>query len=589
MTAFDFYTQEKATQQKHLLDANRQINLSSMLRLILFLGTAFGIYYFYPDWKIAALIGVVGFGIFLFLVSRHSDLKYKRNKIDELVKLNETELEVLNRNFSHLATGKEFEDHDHPFSQDIDLFGKGSFFQYLNRTSLKDGKKKLASILTENSIDNIDEKQEAIKELADKATWRQEFSAVAKLVKTETNSSNVLAWLASYKTFVPKFMFYLSWVFTAISILLIAGYYTQMVNGWLVFAWFLVGWGITGVYVKKINVMANNVRKVQDTFHQYYQLLGMIESISFKSEILKKQQLAVKAEATKASKLLKSFSKAIDALDQRNNAIFIAVGNGFLLWDLRQTLRLEKWIISNHENVKTWFEVIEFIDAYNSLGNFAFNHAHYSFPEIHKDKSIIKATKLGHPLLNPEKRVDNDLLIENEHFMIITGANMAGKSTFLRTVSLHIVMANIGLPVCAEESEYTPIKLITSMRTTDSLSDDESYFFSELKRLQYIVNEIQEDKYFIILDEILKGTNSTDKAIGSRKFIQKLVKSKSTGIIATHDLSLCEVSDELNQVENHYFDAEIVNDELFFDYKFKEGVCQNMNASFLLKKMNIVD
>jgi len=181
------------------------------------------------------------------------------------------------------------------------------------------------------------------------------------------------------------------------------------------------------------------------------------------------------------------------------------------------------------------------------------------------------------------------MLIENEHFMIITGANMAGKSTFLRTVSLHIVMANIGLPVCAEKSEYTPIKLITSMRTTDSLSDDESYFFSELKRLQYIVNEIQVDKYFIILDEILKGTNSTDKAIGSRKFIQKLVKSKSTGIIATHDLSLCEVADELKEVENHYFDAEIVNDELFFDYKFKEGICKNMNASFLLKKMNIVD
>ena len=589
MTAFDFYTQEKTTQNKHLKEANKQLNLSSMLRLILFLGTAFGIYYFYPDWKIAALIGVVGFGIFLFLVSRHSDLKYKRNKIDELVKLNETELEVLNRNFSHLATGKEFEDHDHPFSQDIDLFGKGSFFQYLNRTSLKDGKKKLAAIFTENSIENIEQKQEAIKELAEKATWRQEFSAVAKLVKTETNSSNVLAWLATYKTFVPKFMFYLSWVFTAISILLIAGYYTQMVNGWFVFAWFLVGWGITGIYVKKINVMANNVGKVQDTFHQYYQLLGMIESVTFKSEILKEQQLAVKAEATKASKLLKSFSKAIDALDQRNNAIFIAIGNGFLLWDLRQSVRLEKWILAHHKNVKSWFEVIEFIDAYNSLGNFAFNHAYYSFPEIQKDQAIIKAEKLGHPLLNPEKRVDNDMLLQNEHFMIITGANMAGKSTFLRTVSLHIVMANIGLPVCAEKSEYTPIKLITSMRTTDSLSDDESYFFSELKRLQYIVNEIQEDKYFIILDEILKGTNSTDKAIGSRKFIQKLVKSKSTGIIATHDLSLCEVADELNQVENHYFDAEIVNDELFFDYKFKEGVCQNMNASFLLKKMNIVD
>ena len=166
---------------------------------------------------------------------------------------------------------------------------------------------------------------------------------------------------------------------------------------------------------------------------------------------------------------------------------------------------------------------------------------------------------------------------------------MAGKSTFLRTVSLQIVMGNIGLPVCAEKAEYNPIKLITSMRTTDSLTDDESYFFSELKRLKFIVDAIKTDRYFIILDEILKGTNSTDKAIGSRKFVEKLVASNSTGIIATHDLSLCAAAEELPEVKNYFFDARIENDELFFDYTFKPGICQNMNASFLLKKMQIVD
>ncbi len=233
--------------------------------------------------------------------------------------------------------------------------------------------------------------------------------------------------------------------------------------------------------------------------------------------------------------------------------------------------------------------MIEFIDAYNSLGNFAFNHQSYVFPEIISGSPIIKAANAVHPLLNPEKAVANDFQIDNEQFFIITGANMAGKSTFLRTVSLQIVMSNVGLPVCATSCEYSPIKLITSMRTSDSLSEDESYFFSELKRLQFIVQKIKSDKYFIILDEILKGTNSTDKAIGSKKFIQKLVNSHSTGIIATHDLSLCEVAEELPQVKNHYFDAEIINDELNFDYKFKNGICQNMNASFLLKKMEIVD
>lgn len=165
---------------------------------------------------------------------------------------------------------------------------------------------------------------------------------------------------------------------------------------------------------------------------------------------------------------------------------------------------------------------------------------------------------------------------------------MAGKSTFLRTVSLHIVMANVGLPICAKASTYSPVKLITSMRTNDSLTDDSSYFFSELTRLKFIVDTIQEEPYFIILDEILKGTNSTDKAIGSRKFVEKLVASNATGIIATHDLSLCEIEQELSDVKNYYFDAEIINDELHFDYTLKQGVCQNMNASFLLKKMEIV-
>ena len=235
-----------------------------------------------------------------------------------------------------------------------------------------------------------------------------------------------------------------------------------------------------------------------------------------------------------------------------------------------------------------WFEVVSFFDAYNSLGNFAFNHPKGVFPEIIKNGPVINATQLGHPLLNKTKRVDSDLLIDNEQFFIVTGANMAGKSTFLRTVSLHIVMANVGLPVCAKSSQYFPVKLITSMRTNDSLSEESSYFFSELKRLKYIVDAIKKEPYFIVLDEILKGTNSTDKAIGSKKFVEKLVASKATGIIATHDLSLCEIEKELNEVKNYFFDAEIINDELYFDYTLKQGVCKNMNASFLLKKMDII-
>src|SRR5690606_14328928 len=214
MTAFEFYTQEKQHQENLLQYANRQLNISSFIRLIVFLLVCYGVYYFFAEFRIAAVIALAGIVVFLFLVSRHTDLKYKRDKIKELVNLNELELKILNRDFHDLPTGKEFDNDQHPYSQDIDLFGKGSFFQYLNRTALREGCHKLAHILTENSIDKILEKQEAIKELSAMAKWRQEFTAVAKLVKTETPSNRVLSWLKNYKTFIPGYIKWLPYVFS---------------------------------------------------------------------------------------------------------------------------------------------------------------------------------------------------------------------------------------------------------------------------------------------------------------------------------------------------------------------------------------
>ena len=585
----DFYNSQIDKYQIQLKKASRKLAFSSLIRLLVFLLIAFLVYYFFGNGPAIVAVLFIGIAVFVFLVSRHTDLKYERDKFQELINISETELRVLKRDFHNLPSGEEFEDHSHAFSQDIDLFGKAGFFQYLNRTALREGRRKLASLLLSNNIQNIQQKQEAIKELAEKADWRQRFSAFATLVKAETPTATILDWLNNYRCFVPKIMKWLPLVFSIISGIVITAYFLDFIGALELLIWLFVGLFTTGIFLKRINLLSSSVSKVQDTFQQYHQLLDLIETTDFSAEILQQQKQQISSEHIKASKTLREFSKAIDALDQRNNMLFGMLGNGFLLWDLRQSYRLEKWIKDHGQDVEKWFRVIEFLDAYNSLGNFAFNHPAYAFPNINHDRHVTRAVQLAHPLLDPQKRVANDFTIEKEQFFIITGANMAGKSTFLRTVSLQILMGNLGLPVCADSCEYSPIKLITSMRTTDSLSDDESYFFSELKRLKYIVEKIKTDKYFIILDEILKGTNSTDKAIGSRKFIEKLVNSNSTGIIATHDLSLCEVTEEHREVKNYYFDAEIINDELNFDYKFKKGVCQNMNASFLLKKMEIVD
>ena len=383
-------------------------------------------------------------------------------------------------------------------------------------------------------------------------------------------------------------MLWIPYAFSIGTVAVFALFFFETISIGVLGYWLLVGLLITGTYLKKINNLSSNTERIKDTFKQYALLLNQIENEDFSSELLLKKQKYIQSESEKASDIFNKLSKSLDSLDNRNNFISAIFGNGYFLIDLKNSYKVEQWLAAYKDKVEDWFKVVSFFDAYNSLGNYVFNHPGYTFPKISHDVNVINSKNLGHPLLKPEKRVDNDLHIDNEQFFIVTGANMAGKSTFLRTVSLHIVMANVGLPVCASSSEYNPVKLITSMRTSDSLTDDSSYFFSELTRLKFIVDAIKEEPYFIILDEILKGTNSTDKAIGSRKFVEKLVASKATGIIATHDLSLCEIEKELEEVKNYYFDAEIINNELHFDYTFKTGVCKNMNASFLLKKMEIV-
>lgn len=591
--SLEFYKTQLEKHQVRVKSLFKKLSLYSLLRLSVFVATAVSVYFTYYQWKIATVIAVFGIVTFLFLLSKYTDLKQERGRYKRLVKINEDEISIALGHFHERADGSEFQNPSHFYSLDIDLFGKGSFFQFINRTTIKEGTQKLVDSLLANDVSNIEQRQNAIKELMSKPEWRQNYSAVAQGVEVEHSAKSIIKWLKNYKSFLTPLQYWITIGFSLVSVILLILGVIELIPmirvGYLLLGWLILGLGITAIYLKHINVLAQNTERAKDTFRQYALLLEQIENQEFKSSLLQEKQQKIQSEDLKASQIFTKFSKALDALDNRNNLISAIFGNGLILWDIRQTYYVEQWITKYADKVEDWFEVVTFFDAYNSFGNYAFNHQEFSYPDISNTNHTILAQDLGHPLLNSSKRVDSNLTLNQEQFFIVTGANMAGKSTFLRTVALHIVMSNVGLPVCAKESQYKPIKLITSMRTTDSLTDDSSYFFSELTRLKFVVDTIEENNnYFIILDEILKGTNSTDKAIGSRKFVEKLVKLNATGIIATHDLSLTEIESELEAVKNYYFDAEIVNDELFFDYKLKQGVCQNMNASFLLKKMEIV-
>lgn len=589
MTPYTYYQKNVQKYAAELKQLKTKLRLFSVLRLSLFLLMCLNVYLMWGRSNVLIMGTIVGIAVFLYLISKYTDLKRLINYHKQLLTINELEISVLQGDYSKLKTGEEYIYEEHHFNQDIDLFGQGSIFQIINRTEIKNGEKMLANWLNSNNIENIIEKQTSIKELSNKSLWRQHYKASAALIDAEVPSSTILKWLKNYSFFVPNLFRLLPAIFSVLSVLMIVLYWFNVLSGTVFLLWFILGIFISAPYVKRITELYNASNQMKDTFAQYAQLLSAVENEMFESNILKGQKERIETEGIKASLILKSLSKQIDYLGNRNNMVFAPIANGLFLWDLHFAFQIESWIRKFDSTINDWFEVIEYFDAANSMGNLAFNRPNYIYPEITEEsEKQISATNLGHPLLNNKAMVTNDILVYKEDFFIITGANMAGKSTFLRTVAVNLVMANCGLPVCAASFSYLPIKLISSMRTSDSLTNDESYFFSELKRLKFIVDSIQTDTYFIILDEILKGTNSKDKAEGSKKFVERLVSSNSTGLIATHDLSLCQLSETLSEIQNHYFDAEIVNDELYFDYTFKKGICQNMNASFLLKKMKIV-
>jgi len=588
----EFYKAEKSNLEKQAAVLKTKLFQLSFFRFVVFFTTCLLLYFSFgkiPDVFIIAFLGTLLFG---FLVVKNTDLKRKRDIVNAKIHINRTEINVFNRNYFDLDPGKEFIDSNHFYSNDIDLFGVGSFFEYINRTVTNQGKIVLANKLTENTVDGILKRQKSIEELSGKIKWRQHFEALASLVSVKNTSRSIVNWISNYTFLFPNYLSKIQFGFSMISMILIGLVSFGFFSFTHLIIWFFVGLFTTGIFLKKTTNLYSETGLVRETFRQYHQLLNEIENEEFISEILKEKREIINSESKKASAIFKEFARILDTFDQRNNLLISVVGNGFFLTEIYNACRVEKWISSYKHTVKKWFDVVAFFDAENSLANFHFNHPKFIYPEITKENEIIKSSNLGHPLLSAEKRIDNDFIIDNEQFFIITGANMAGKSTFLRTVSLSIVMANCGLPVCADSFQYSPIKLITSMRTSDSLTEDESYFYSELKRLKFIIDQIEAnnsaEKYFIILDEILKGTNSKDKAIGSKKFVEKLMASKSTGIIATHDVSLCALENEFSDIKNYFFDAEIIADELHFDYTLKNGICKNMNASFLLEKMKII-
>lgn len=595
MNPENHYTERLSLTEGQLQQVKKQIFRISMLRLALFIAGIAGLYFFFNQTTLLIICICLTFLPLFILVKIHNRFFIRKEWLETQARIIQEELQALSGDYSSFEDGKEYVNPEHPYSFDLDIFGRRSLFQSINRTCTFFGKNRLAKWLQNHLHEktSIEKRQEMVREISEHTLFREQFR-VAGLVHhgQSSDGEKIQAWSQS-----PAQYLHAGWVKAFIwgvpvinSLLLITS-----LAGWTSFSWLGLSFGIFLVLsfgiIKRATYIQETYGKQLKSLNGYARLIALAKAENWKSAGMQELMERFNLNGQSPIQALQQLSKELDRLDLRNNQFLYVLLEGSIFFQLQEIVRIERWKVRYGQHISEWLETVGELDALCSLGTFAYNHPQYTYPELTEKPFCFLATQMGHPLMPASQCVKNDATIPSRpFFLIITGANMAGKSTYMRTIGVNYLLACIGAPVCCERLKLYPNQLITSLRTSDSLSDNESYFFAELKRLKRIIDLLnQGQQLFIILDEILKGTNSMDKQKGSFDLIRQFMQLKANGIIATHDLLLGSLIKQFpEEIRNYCFEADIKENELTFSYKLREGVAQNMNACFLMKKMGII-
>ncbi|MEQ9403458.1 MAG: DNA mismatch repair protein [Cyclobacteriaceae bacterium] len=587
------YKELRDQHKKSLRDFKIRYNNISAFRLIIAIGFGAAFYWYYKTEDPLLFLPLLLLPIaFLIAMKAHQKVAWAIRFHKALIQINKNELTYLKNESIPFENGLNFTDPTHPYSYDLDIFGEHSLYQNLNRTATYMGGEKLASLLQSSlPIEKITRHQEAVKELTSKVEWRQELEAIAQ-IKPDTKESwqKLIDWTKSSNPGIPVLLNIASYISPVVVFICIALYFLTPMSifGNISLILIILNLGLLATQLRKIKRESIKSGEIDKILKQYSLIIERIENQTFDSEFLKHQQQQLAFEGRKVSQKIRELSTLFTRMDHIDNAYAGPVFNGLFLFHIHVLRDLYQWKKVCGEQIGEWLAVIGEFESLNSLANFSFNNPDYIFPNLNKNREI-QFQELGHPLISSEKRINNDVSFNPHPFFILTGSNMSGKSTFLRTLGVNMVLANIGSVVCAKQANVHPLPVLVSMRLSDSLSDSESYFFAEVKRLKEIMDTLETASCFVLLDEILRGTNSDDKRSGTIEVIKKMVERNVIGAIATHDLEVCNTTDEYpDALSNKRFEVEIIDDELVFDYKLRDGICQNKSATFLMKKMGVI-
>lgn len=573
----------------------KQYNTWAVIRLIVFF-LGIGVALWLSDYglmttAIYIFAAIIGFGVFM---RWHQDILNAQRYHEALTQINQNEVKYWQYEYADFEDGQAFTDATHPNSADLDLFGRFSLFQYINRAATSIGQQRLADYFTQiTDYTTVQLRQQAVQELSPQLDWRQHFQALSQNVEDEPRAvHHLLHWLQSDDYFAQSSWLKITlWVFPILTLGALVGIFLGF--PYQVFVTLFIGQLLlTRQFLERINEAHEQTAQAAKFLATYAKIIAHIEAASFEADYLKQLQrffIHHNDNNATASQSLKQLGYIISQLNVRYNA-FVMLFSGTLLWDLQWIHRLENWKQQTRTAVPEWINALAELETLQSLAALDYNHPNWNFPELDANAKGLAAKEIGHPLIHRAQRVSNDIDFPKlGHLKLVTGSNMAGKSTFLRTLGVNIILASMGAPVCAKHFRLPILEVYTSMRTQDALHESTSSFYAELKRLKTIIHAVETKSHvFYLLDEILKGTNSNDRHRGAKALILQLIQTQNIGVVATHDLELGDLAQNYSdRMENLCMEVEVENEALVFDYKLKKGVSKSFNATYLMKNMGI--
>lgn len=573
------YQERLETAKLHYQQYHKQYNIIAFLRVLAIVLGGLTIYKAISEnswwWAATALCLIIGF---FALIVKHKNIATQRAIAKATIKINEQEIAFLSQRVFPADNGTAFQVENHPYAYDLDVLGEQSLYHYLNRTHTFLGRKLLAERLLVPNRSAIEEQQKEIKKLTPELAWRQRFMAHASQIDDSASLYQRLQqWATGAAAPLHKGIVLYSIIAPILLVVALVigygfGYQLLQSVGKLLLTLNML------VFFSFIGKMSKEKLGFEHTYAMLYAFKECIAQVEAHFPEKNKQ----------ASTHIAQLSRLLDDLDSVSNILVSIPLNIFSFYHLHRYRALLQWKQTYGTHIAQWLETVATTEVLCSFANFAYNNPHFVYPTFNHQYRI-SFEDVGHPLIAENERITNNITLDEAHFVILTGSNMSGKSTFLRTLGVNMLLAQVGLPVCAREAAIHPLPLLVSMRLSDSLSDGKSYFFAEINRIEQIMTALKRERCMVLLDEILRGTNSEDKQYGTIKIIERLLSLKAIGIVATHDIEVCKTADRYpQQLQNKCFESYIHEGELSFDYKLREGICQNKNATFLMEKLGII-